>query len=266
MRIRSPRRHRSIPIAPCLAAGFFACFACDAHDATSATPEAAPPLPSAAAAPPAPPPPEVRAPDIIVDPSYVSIGNDKVPTLGGTEGALADRIGVFVSGHPTVESISGRTIDVVAMRNARPSQVAATLSALRHAGASAAAVKTEARDNSTQRLPLAFTVPVQPCTTVAWIGKDAAIDVWPISGGRAKKVIKGLAGPDMTLGTEAVRSVAGGCDASALVVGADDSMTWGLVFDLATMALAAPGARVSGAVLVTSAVPGRKLALDAKAQ
>jgi hypothetical protein len=36
-------------------------------------------------------------------------------------------------------------------------------------------------------------------------------------------------------------------------------MTWGLIFDLATSALSAPGARASAAVLVTSAVPGRKL-------
>ena len=42
---------------------------------------------------------------------------------------------------------------------------------------------------------------VADCTTVAWIAKDAAIDVWPAGGGTAKRVIKGLAGPDMTLGT-----------------------------------------------------------------
>jgi hypothetical protein len=158
--------------------------------------------------------------------------------------------------------IEGRVVDLVAMRNAKPSQVAAAVAALRRARATGAAVKTEARDNSTQRLPLSFATPADPCTTIAWIAKDAAIDVWPISGGRAKKIFKGLAGPDMTLGTDAVRAVSAGCNASVLVVGADEAMTWGLIFDLATTALTAPGSRTSAAVLVTSAMPGRKLSFD----
>jgi hypothetical protein len=203
-----------------------------------------------------PPAPDVRPPDIIVDPAYVSIGTDRVLT---SEQGLADKVSVFVTGRPMID---GRTVDVVAMRNARPSQVAAVLLALRRAKAAGAAVKTEARDNTTQRLPLSFDTVLQPCTTIAWIAKDAAIDVWPASGARAKRIIKGLAGPDMTLGTEAVRNVGARCDASELVVGADDAMTWGLVFDLATMALTAPGARATRAVLVTTAVPGHKLVIE----
>jgi hypothetical protein len=254
-----PRTPRLLCLAWSLSAPFaLACLACDSPDKPGdTTPQAAPP-PQATAAP-APAPPEVHAPEIVVDPSYVSVGNDKVPT---GEAGLADRIGVFLSGRPMVE---GQTVDVVAMRNAKISQVAAAIAALRHAKAAGAGVKTEARDNSTQRLPLSFSTPTQPCTTVAWIAKDAAIDAWPIAGGRAKRVIRGLAGPDMTLGTEAVRAVSAQCDASTLVVGADEAMTWGLLFDLATTVLAAPGARASAAVLVTAAVPGRKLAFDESA-
>ncbi len=249
---RPPRPRRWLLLTAAIPLAFAAC---DSEDksAPAAVP-AAPPAPALASSP--PPPQEVKAPDIIVDPTYVAIGSDKVPTLPGGEGALVDRIGVFLSGRPMVE---GQTVDVVAMRNAKPSQVAAVIAALRHAKATGAGIKTEARDNSTQRLPLSFTVPSQPCTTVAWIAKDAAIDVWPVSGGRARKVIKGLAGPDMTLGLEAVRAAGEKCDASALVVGADEAMTWGLIFDLATTSLTAPGSRTSAAVLVTSAVPGRKL-------
>ena len=199
---------------------------------------------------------DVRPPDIIIDPSYIAIGTDRVPTV---ELGLADKVSVFVTGRPMIE---GRTVDVVAMRNAKPSQVAAVITALRRAKASGAAVKTEARDNSTQRLPLSFDSALQPCTTIAWIAKDASIDVWPVGGGTAKRIFKGLAGPDMTLGTEAVSQVGARCDSSDLVVGADDPMTWGLVFDLGTMALQAPGARTSKAVLVTSVVPGRKLVID----
>jgi hypothetical protein len=240
---------------PCLA---LPCVSCDADDkgaggvpdAASLAPQTQPVAPS--------PPPEARAPDIIVDPAYVAVGGDKVPTV---EAGLADRVGVFLSGRPMIE---GQTVDVVAMRNAKPSQVAAVVSALRHAKATGAGIKTEARDNSTQRLPLSFATPSQPCTTIAWIAKDAAIDVWPIAGGRAKKLIKGLAGPDMTLGTDAVRAAGQQCDAPVLVVGADEAMTWGLIFDLATASLTAPGSRANAAVLVTSAVPGRKLTFDEK--
>jgi len=70
-----------------------------------------------------------------------------------------------------------------------------------------------------------------------------------------------LAGPDITLGLEAIGARQAGCSAPDLVIGADEAMTWGLVFDLATSALQAPGARASEAILVTSATPGRPVEL-----
>ena len=45
----------------------------------------------------------------------------------------------------------------------------------------------------------------------------------------------------MTLGTEAMRKQWSSCSAPELVVGADDVLTWGLVFDLGD--LGAPGGR-----------------------
>ena len=50
--------------------------------------------------------------------------------------------------------------------------------------------------------------------------------------------------------------------ADELVVGADDVMSWGLVFDLATAGIQASGTHPSTAVLVTNVVPGRKLVLE----
>lgn len=249
---------RSFRVVSLLAAalGFAAVGACDSDEKSAAPAAQLPPTASAAPTPEPPPPP--RAPDIVVDPGYVAVGNDKVANLGGPEVAFADKIGVFLNGRPMIE---GQAVDVVIMRNAKIPEVGAVLTALRHAKAIGAGAKTEARDNSTQRLALTFTAPNQPCATAAWIAKDAAIDAWPVSGGRAKRVIKGLAGPDMTLGLEAVRSVVQQCDAP-LVVGADESMTWGLVFDLATMSLTAPGSRANTAYFVTSAVPGRKVTLE----
>jgi hypothetical protein len=201
----------------------------------------------------APDPP--RAPDIVIDATNVSIGTNRLAT---GELGLADKVAVFLTGRPMVE---GNAVGFVAMRNARPSQVFAVVTALRKAKAASAVVGTEARDGTTQRVPLSFTTGVADCTTVAWIAKDAAIDVWPAGGGTARRIIKGLAGPDMTLGTEAMRKQWTGCGASELVLGADDVLSWGLVFDLATAGIQASGTHPSVAVLVTDVVPGRKLVL-----
>jgi hypothetical protein len=228
--------------------------ACDDSSGKAAPPEAAATATAGvtASAPPEPP----RAPDIVVDAANVAVGNDRVAT---GEPGLVDKIVVFLGGRPM---IAGNTVSLVAMRSAKPSHVAAVVAALRKAKATGAVVKSEARDGTTQKVPLSFTTSVGDCTTVAWIAKDAAIDVWPAGGGTAKRVIKGLAGPDMTLGTEAMRKQWSGCGSPELVVGADDVMSWGLVFDLATAGLQAASTRVSTAVLVTNGVPGRKLVLD----
>ncbi len=224
--------------------------------------QAAAPLPtshaedSASPSPPPPAPPEpARAPDILVDSSNVSVGTDRVPSR---ELGLADKVAVLAKDRP---GIAGRAVDFVAMRNAKPSQVVAVVAALQRAGATGAGVKTEARDGTTQRIALSFATSVADCATVAWIAKDAAIDVWPAGGGRARRIVKGLAGPDMTLGSEAVHARAGSCRATELVTGADDALTWGLVFDLAATSLHAPGSPADAALLVTHAIPGRKLIL-----
>lgn len=238
-----------------LAAALALTVACDSDANKVASPfdadaPSAATIPRAATEPP-------KAPDIIVDVATVSIGTDRVPA---GERDLADKIAVFVTGRP---AIAGQVVDFVAMRSAKPSQVAAVVAALRRARATGVNVKTAARDETTQKLPLSFVTNVADCATVAWIAKDAAIDVWPAGGGTAKRIIKGMAGPDMTLGTEAVHRQSGGCSSSDLIVGADDRFTWGLVFDLAMTSLHQPGARTSAAVLVTNATPGRRVALDA---
>ena len=183
----------------------------------------------------------------------MSIGRERVPT---GEPGLASALVALLSAQPAV---AGQSVDIVAMRNAKPSQVEGVVAALEAAHATGTAVKTETRDGATARLPVAFTKTVPDCATVGWIAKDAAIEVWPAGGGKARRVIRGLAGPDMTLGTEAMRAQAEGCSASQVAVGAEDSMNWGLVFDLGTSALTAPGARASAVVLLTAAVPGKKL-------
>ncbi len=232
-------------------AASLACSGCDEpHPDTAAGDEPAPPPPRPA---PAPAAEEVRAPEIIIDRSSVAIGHDSVAT---GEPSFADKVGALLNGKP---GVAGGAVDMVAMRTAKPSQVAAVAAVLHAANAASVRVKTEARDQTTQALPLSFDAPLADCAVVAWIAKDGVIDVWPAGGGAAKRVARGLAGPDMTLGTDAIRAQGNGCSASAIAVGAEDTMTWGLVFDLGTSALGAPGARADRAALLTAAVPGKKL-------
>jgi hypothetical protein len=150
----------------------------------------------------------------------------------------------------------------VAMRPAKPSPVAAVVAALRKAKAAGATVKTESREGATETLSLSFSTTVPDCAVVAWIAKDASINVWTAGGSVAKRQAHGLAGPDMTLGTELVRTAWAGCTSGQILVGAEDAMNWGLVFDLATKSLASPGSRANAAILVTNVVPGRKVTLE----
>jgi hypothetical protein len=199
------------------------------------------------------PPPEPAAPEIVIDRGQVDIGRDRI---AAAEPGLADKALVFLRSAPKVR---GATVDVVAMRAAKPSSVGAILDALQQAGAAAVQLKSETRDGATKSVPLALVKNLPECTAVAWIGKTASLDVWPAGGGVAKRVGRGLAGPDLTLGMDALHKVTEGCESSQVAVGADDAMTWGLVFDLAMEALHQPWTRTSAAVVVHDAVPGRKL-------
>jgi hypothetical protein len=202
----------------------------------------------------APEPP--RAPDIVVTDTNVSVGQDRVATA---EQGLTDKVAVFVTGRPMIE---GQNVTMIAMRPAKPSAVAAVVAALRKAKAQSVTVKTESREGATETLQLVFASQVPDCAVVAWIAKDASINVWTAGGGVAKRQAHGLAGPDMTLGTELVRTTWAGCTSGQIIVGAEDTMSWGLVFDLATRVLSSPGSRANAAILVSGAVPGRKVALE----
>jgi hypothetical protein len=198
---------------------------------------------------------EPQAPEIIVDHANVAVGKSRVSAV---EPHLADRLAVFLRGAPMIE---GRVVDVVILRNAKPSQAVGVIDALQQAKAAGAQVKTETRDGATKPLPIAFVNKLPDCAVVAWITKDAALDVWPAGGGRAKRAPRGLAGPDLTLGMDAFRVLSESCEASQFAVGADEAMTWGLEFDVAMEALHQSWTRTSAAVVVAVATPGRKLTL-----
>lgn len=203
---------------------------------------------------PPPGPAPLQPPEIIVNRTNLDVGRNRVAigTPGLEEAALAALQGGA--------SVVGASVDVVAMRSAVPSSVGATLGALRRAGAARARVKSETRDGSTQSLPVAFAQTVPDCTAVAWIGRGGGIDVWPAGGGSPKHVARGLAGPDLTLATDALHDATSNCESQEIVVGADDAMTWGLVFDLTMEALHQTWTRTSAALVTVGAIPGRKLA------
>ena len=100
---------------------------------------------------------------------------------------------------------------------------------------------------------------VAPCAAVAMVTKDNAINVWPYGGAVAQRFSHGFAGPDITLGSGALAKLANACDSQIDFVAGDETIKWGVVFDLAVAASQTPGFRpTSTVVLAKPAVPGRK--------
>jgi hypothetical protein len=182
-----------------------------------------------------------------------------------TSADFASRVYMLVSGNALV---SGAVVDLDADRNVKPSIVAGVLGAIKKSNAKGAKIHTGTRDKTTGILEVVFPKPpVSDCSVVGFINKDASISVWSLGGGTGKRFTKGFAGPDMTLGTDAVRRAASSCDSSVWFVSADDAMIWGLVYDLATIARGADdgGASLkpsSVSVLLKAPVPGQKVAIE----
>ncbi len=173
----------------------------------------------------------------------------------------AARIAAVLGGKPLVE---GQVVAVDASRDAKTPKVSAVLLALKKVKAKAALVRTAKRDSTMGQLQLALDyAAIADCSATGMINKDGSIAVWPAGGGGAKRFTKGLAGPDLTLGSEGIRKTASSCDSRIWLVAADDSIPWALPYDLA---LATVGTGEAGAVraaqtvlLTTAPVAGRKV-------
>jgi hypothetical protein len=212
--------------------------------ATAATPAATPAKPS----------------PITVEAGAFALGPERV--MASDPDPVGRLVG-FLSARPDV---TGAVVDFEARRAAKPSLVVTMLTALKKAKAKGAVVHTETREKTMSALELKF-LSAQPegCTTVAFIGKDGGILVWPAGGGTAKRFSRGFAGPDMTLGTEGVRVAASRCESPVLLVGADDAMSWGLVYDLAAMSKSGGTLKPTEVALVpggSATVAGRKVTVD----
>jgi hypothetical protein len=218
---------------------------------TSAQPSASAP-PTVSAEPPAKP----TKPVITIEESSADVGGDRVDFAAPD---LKGRLGVALGSKP----VAGEEITVIAARNVKVPNVAATFSSLAFAKAKSVLLKTQRRDGVTAEVPFALAPRRVDCAAVGFIAKDGAINAWPISGGAAARFNHGMAGPDMTRGTEGVRKLVTACDVPWFAVGGDDSVTWGLLVDLAlgVMSPGDAGAPPKGksVVLLSKPVPGHKV-------
>ncbi|HEX4511900.1 MAG TPA: hypothetical protein VH054_00145 [Polyangiaceae bacterium] len=187
------------------------------------------------------------------DTSFVVTGDKVDLTAGDAKG----RIVAMLANKPM---IVGQTLEVAALRDTTMPRFTTAIDALREAKAKALAVKTAQRDRTMGTLAVALEHgPVPPCAAVGMITKDNAINVWTYGGSVPQRFSHGFAGPDITLGSAAFAKSADACEATVAFVSGDDTIKWGVVFDLALAASQTPGYKPTSTVVVKNAILGRKV-------
>lgn len=184
---------------------------------------------SASAKPSASAPKEEPAPTqttLSLDDVALTVNGDRVLFEGPD---AKGRIHAALAGKP---KIAGEKVPLAVLRAAKTPKVVLVVAALKEAKASGVIVRAQKRDNAMSEIDVSWEAPL-PCSAVASIGKDVAISVWTVGGTTAKRFAKGMAGPDLTLGSEGFRKGVNACESGVAVLAADESVTWGLVFDLA---------------------------------
>lgn len=166
------------------------------------------------------------------------------------------------------KKVEGETVRVNAARDAKIPKVATVLSALAAKKAKAIELHTPLRDRSAAQLLFALGVKPEPCSAVGFIGKDNAITTWPASGATAERFTHGMAGPDLTRGSEGIRKRLLACESPSWFISADDAITWGVTFDLAYAVMhpddgGLPKPRAV-ALLTKAPVSGRKVEVEAE--
>lgn len=248
---------RRIALALALSAHVLSLAACDdkpkdgAKEKDKGAPSATASAPSAA---PSAEAPEPSVTTLSMDDAALTVNADKVPFEGpDAKGRLALALG----GKP---KIAGETVTLVVMRAAKAPKVTLVAAALKDQKAKGLVLKAQTRDGKMAEIPITFGASA-PCVAVADIGKDVAIHVWTLGGTTAKRFAKGMAGPDLTLGSEGLRKQVAACDTKVAVLGADESVTFGLLFDLALAAKDGPAdPKLAGLTfgLAEGLVAGRK--------
>ena len=232
--------------------------ACD--DKKPETTSAAASTSATAAAPsPAPTPTAPTKPQLAVDDTAVFVAGQRIEIA---KPDLKGRVAAVLSDKP----VAGEELVLNAARPTKIPKVAAVFAALIAKKAKSVEVHTPRRDGSDGHVTFGLTVKPSDCSAVGFIAKDNAITVWPVSGAAADRFNHGMAGPDLTRGSEGLRKKTLACDSPVFFVAADDSITWGLTYDLAEATLSADDAGLpkprTAALLVKTPVSGRKADVD----
>lgn len=219
---------------------------------------------SATVTPPPPPAPSpvmtgtTPKPQLAVDDTAAFVAGERIDVTTDAKGRIAGAL--------TGKAVEGETLVLNAARDTKLPKVAAVFAALLSKKAKAVEVHTPLRDRSEADVVFVLDAKAAGCSTVGYIAKDSAIATWPASGATAERFTHGMAGPDMTRGSEGIRKRVLACDAPVWFAAADDNVTWGLVFDMVIAVMrpddaGLPKAR-SVALLTKTPVPGRKVEND----
>jgi hypothetical protein len=229
-----------------------------AAESSGASGTPASPAPSSAGEPAKP-----SKPQLALDDTAVFVAGERVETssLGGPD--LKGKITLALAGKP----VEGETLVLNAARDTKMPKVTALFSVLIAKKVKAVEVHTPKRDRSGGEIVFVTTQKPADCSAVGFISKESAITAWPASGATAERFARGMAGPDLTRGSEGIRKRVLACDAAPWFLGADENVTWGLVFDLALAvaqvddAGAIPASK-SLTLLTKTPVSGRKIEVE----
>ncbi len=248
-------------LAAALSTGLFSA-GCDKDEAKPTSSAASASAATATPAASAPPPPFMNGvtpkPQLAVDDTAAFVAGERIDVAADAKGRIAGAL--------AGKQVEGETLVLNASRDAKLPKVAAVFAALASKKAKAVEVHTPLRDRSNAEMVFVLDAKPEGCAAVGYIAKDSAIATWPASGATADRFTHGMAGPDLTRGSEGIRKRVLACDSPAWFAAADDNVTWGLVFDLVIAVMrpddaGLPKAR-SVSLLTKTPVPGRKVDAD----
>ena len=114
---------------------------------------------------------------------------------------LKGRLGAALAG----KAVEGENVVLNAARDTKLPKVATVFAALLAKKAKGVEVHTPQRDRSAADIVFVLAAKPSDCSAVGYIAKDNAITTWPVSGATAERFTHGMAGPDMTRGSEGIR-------------------------------------------------------------
>jgi hypothetical protein len=140
-------------------------------------------------------------------------------------------------------AVQNKSVPLKIDRNTKVQDVGTVVTAFGDAGAVEIAAKTPGRDGSILTLKVVpepqLKMAVAECAVIAMVKKDSTSAVWRKKGGTATKLMKGLAGPDLSMTLDAVADQTKICASPIWFIAGEPNVQWGLVFDLGQRGLTA---------------------------